>query len=124
MNATAGTGNVAINVTNATLQGNNTGGDISATTGSGNIAVMATTSSIGTNASRVKNGVLATTATGGINIDTTSSPIDAQTAGINAQVTAGGSGGITIVAGAITANNGTGIISNILPAAPATRRSP
>src|SRR6185436_2570015 len=78
------------------------------------IVVNAASSQIGNVGSLVGTGVLATTATGGITITTTTTPIDALINGVNAQVTGGGSGGVTINAGAITANNGTGVISGIV----------
>ncbi|MFT4117086.1 autotransporter domain-containing protein [Bradyrhizobium sp.] len=113
VSATATTGNVFINMTAGTLQsGLGTGGDVQATTTSGNITVNASGGTIGTSAVRVSSGVVATTASGAINVTTTT--IFANDIGINAQVTSGGSGGITIVAnGNISAANNVAILSSI-----------
>ena len=97
VSATSGSGNLAINVTNgALLQGTGVAsGGISASTGSGNIRIDTTAGLLGTGANKIE-GVSATTASGAINISTAA--IGAIGYGINAQVTAGDSGGITVLA--------------------------
>ena len=114
--ATSGSGNIAVNVNNAALLGGGgiAGGGIAATSGSGNIVVDLITSVLGTNAAKVGTGVAATTTSGAIDITSTSTSINSISNGINAQMTGGGNGGVTIHAGDITTVGGTGIISNIV----------
>ncbi|MBR0725781.1 autotransporter domain-containing protein [Bradyrhizobium manausense] len=97
VNATAGSGNVVVSVTNgALLQGTGgASGGITATTGSGNIQIDTSGGTLGTIANKIET-VSATTTSGSINIST--GAIAAIASGINAQVTGGGSGGITVVA--------------------------
>jgi outer membrane autotransporter protein len=97
VNATSGSGNVAITVTNgALLQGVAASGGITATTGSGNISVDTSAGLLGTGGTRVETGIGASTASGVINV--TANAISAVLDGINAQVTGGSSGGITVLA--------------------------
>ena len=108
--------NVDLNVTSASVPSPiaNTGGgnaiDISST--SGNVAVTtiagATVTSVGT------NGILASTGSGGITINTAAVTTNSTGFGINAAVTGGGTDGIAITTnGTITSTGGTAINSSV-----------